>query len=226
MATTPPPGVPPSLQADLPDSSSAPSPPQKPTVLDAVKTINPVQDLQRLPSMPCARTSLLFGIAAGAAVGGLRFLFSRGGRGTLAGGNDRWGEVGAAANWAVGAWGVASLGAWETCRARQTAEATRMAALVSEIKSRQAAKAAKLRPPPPPSSSSSPSPLVGGAATSDDEARHPVRAGPRVGGVLVGERGKEMIREQQSSATSAPGAATAAKSDDDDGKSSWFRGRI
>jgi len=108
MATTPPSGVPPSLQADLPDSS----PPQKPTVLDAVKTINPVQDLQRLPSMPCARTSLLFGIVAGASIGGLRFVFSRGGRGTLNGGNNRWGEMGAAANWAVGAWGIASLGAW------------------------------------------------------------------------------------------------------------------
>ena len=108
MATTPPSGVPPPLQADLPDSS----PPQKPTVLDAVKTINPVQDLQRLPSMPCARTSLLFGIVAGASIGGLRFVFSRGGRGTLNGGNNRWGEMGAAANWAVGAWGIASLGAW------------------------------------------------------------------------------------------------------------------
>ena len=103
MATTPPPGVPPSLQADLPDTPPGASPSsgsQKPTVLDAVKTINPVQDLQRLPSMPCA------------SIGGLRFIFSRGGRGTLNGGNNRLGEFGAAANWAVGAWGIASLGAW------------------------------------------------------------------------------------------------------------------
>lgn len=62
--------------------------------------------------MPCARSSLLFGIVAGASIGGLRFIFSRGGRGTLNGGNNRMGEFGAAANWAVGAWGIASLGAW------------------------------------------------------------------------------------------------------------------
>jgi hypothetical protein len=62
--------------------------------------------------MPCARSSLLFGIVAGASIGGLRFIFSRGGRGTLNGGNNRMGELGAAANWAVGAWGIASLGAW------------------------------------------------------------------------------------------------------------------
>ncbi|GAA5872173.1 hypothetical protein JCM16303_001000 [Sporobolomyces ruberrimus] len=212
MATTPPPGVPSSLQADLPDPSSSPSSPsQKPTVFDAVKTINPVQDLQRLPSMPCARTSLLFGIVAGASIGGLRFIFSRGGRGTLAGGNNRWGEMGAAANWAVGAWGIGSLGAWETCRARQTAEATRMAALVSEIKSRQAAKAAKQRTTSPSIGSATPSP-------SGSEGNH-TRAGP-VGGIMLGARGKEMIRERQDKEGGRESTPPSK------GDTSWLGGRI
>lgn len=73
----------------------------------ALSTISPLEDLQRLPSIPCARYSLLFGIIAGTSVGALRFVFSRG---TGAGG--RMSEVGRAANWAVGAWGVGSLGAW------------------------------------------------------------------------------------------------------------------
>ncbi|GAA5970657.1 hypothetical protein JCM3765_001184 [Sporobolomyces pararoseus] len=214
MATTPPPGVPPSLQADLPDSPvPSGSSPQKPTVLDAVKTINPVQDLQRLPSMPCARSSLLFGIVAGASIGGLRFIFSRGGRGTLNGGNNRMGEFGAAANWAVGAWGIASLGAWETCRARQTAEATRMAALVSEIKSRQAAKAAKQR---------SSAPSVGSLPSVDGDSSSSVRAGP-VGGIMLGERGKEMIREKQSTGQTESNSASESTGK---GNGSWFGGRI
>ncbi|GAA5926591.1 Cox20p [Sporobolomyces koalae] len=205
MATAPPSGVPASLQADLPDSQ--PPTNQKPTVLDAVKTINPVQDLQKLPSMPCARSSLLFGIVAGASIGGLRFIFSRGGRGTLAGGNNRLGEIGAAANWAVGAWGIASLGAWETCRARQTAEATRMAALVSEIKSRQAAKAAKQR-------NSAANPAVG---TTADSESHSTRVGA-VGGIMLGDRGKEMIRERHQE--------SPAEQANESKKDGWFGGRI
>ncbi|GAA5985627.1 hypothetical protein JCM10908_007048 [Rhodotorula pacifica] len=118
------------------------SAPQKATVLDAVRTIDPLSDLQRLPNMPCARYSLLFGIVAGVSVGAMRFIFSRTGRrGSLRGGTESpWSEVAVAANWAVGAWGVGSLGAWETCRARQTSEAARMQALVSEIKSRRASR--------------------------------------------------------------------------------------
>ncbi|GAA5920996.1 hypothetical protein JCM1841_003249 [Sporobolomyces salmonicolor] len=168
MASSP--SVPAPSSAEASDSSSAPrSTPQKATLLDAVKTINPVQDLQRLPSMPCARYSLLFGIVAGTSVGALRFLFSRSGRGSLAGGPSQWNEVVAAANWAVGAWAVGSLGAWETCRARQTAEAARMAAFISQIKARRAAK----------------------AADSAGPGKEPL------GGILSGELGKEILGEKQ-----------------------------
>ncbi|GAA5877318.1 hypothetical protein JCM3774_001635 [Rhodotorula dairenensis] len=123
-------------------ADATPATPQKPTVFDAVRTIDPLTDLQRLPNMPCARYSLLFGIVAGVSVGAMRFVFSRAGRrGSLRGGTENpWSEVAVAANWAVGAWGVGSLGAWETCRARQTSEAARMQALVSEIKLRRASR--------------------------------------------------------------------------------------
>ncbi|BGP43530.1 hypothetical protein JCM10449v2_007565 [Rhodotorula kratochvilovae] len=192
----PPPAGPPPL-------SDAPSQPldaagnaQKPTVLDAAKTIRPLEDLQRLPQMPCARYSLLFGIVAGVSVGCLRFVFSRTARrGTLMGGGGgagRWVEVGAAANWAVGAWGVGSLGAWETCRARQTAEAARMHALVSEIKARRAAKTDRERP---------------------------------IGGILIGEKGKEMLREKERRrAEGAPDAEGEGEQPKSGG--GWFGGRI
>ncbi|KAM0790490.1 hypothetical protein ACM66B_003364 [Microbotryomycetes sp. NB124-2] len=158
---------------------------------DALKTISPLTDLQKLPSIPCARFSLLFGIVAGTSIGSLRFLFSHSGSwsrrvGSLktaaaaaggGGGYDRrWQNVGSAANWAVGSWGVASLGAWETCRRRQTAEAARMQALVSEVKARRAAK------------SSSSSASSSGSAQGDQRP---------IGGVLIGEHGKEVLQDKQ-----------------------------
>lgn len=91
-----------------------------------------------------------------------------------------------------------------------------MAALVSEIKARQASKAAKQR---------TSAPAVGGipsaetgidASTSDGGA---TRAGP-VGGIMLGERGKEMIREKQGQHEGSE-ASTSSK-----GTGSWFSGRI
>ena len=118
-AAAPAPGPAPASALDGPAGPAQAAPldgSTKPSVLDAAKTIRPLEDLQRLPNMPCARYSLLFGIVAGVSVGCLRFVFSRTARrGTLMGGGGgagRWAEVGAAANWAVGAWGVGSLGAW------------------------------------------------------------------------------------------------------------------
>ncbi|KAI5481833.1 hypothetical protein MNV49_000110 [Pseudohyphozyma bogoriensis] len=158
---------PPPAPTPTPSSSTAPTPsgsaPQ-PKILDAFATIDPVKDLKNLPTMPCARTSLMFGIVAGVSIGAVRFLFARGGA------KSQWDTVGVATNWAVGAWGVGSLAAWETCRARQTAEAARMASVVNEIKARQAQ--ARKRP--------------AGAAGEQ-----------RIGGVLVGERGKEVIKEKE-----------------------------
>ncbi|GAA6048684.1 hypothetical protein JCM3770_002020 [Rhodotorula araucariae] len=203
-AAAPPPAVPPAVP-DLPSQPSDSSgTPQKPSVLDAAKTIRPLEDLQRLPQMPCARYSLLFGIVAGVSVGCLRFVFSRTARrGTLmGGGSGRWAEVGAAANWAVGAWGVGSLGAWETCRARQTAEAARMHALVSEIKARRAAKVSK--------------------SDSERERERPI------GGILIGEKGKEMLREKERRRAEGarPEAEVGGGEEQPKSGGGWFSGRI
>ncbi|KAF8319102.1 hypothetical protein DL93DRAFT_2075431 [Clavulina sp. PMI_390] len=58
-----------------------------PSISQAIKTIRPVEDLQALPSKPCTRESLLYGIGTGAAIGGVRLFSSR---------------VLVATNWAVG----------------------------------------------------------------------------------------------------------------------------
>lgn len=41
------------------------------------KRIDPVADFKRIPSMPCARESLLYGIGTGAGIGGIRYVSSR-----------------------------------------------------------------------------------------------------------------------------------------------------
>ncbi|GAA5917723.1 hypothetical protein JCM6882_009361 [Rhodosporidiobolus microsporus] len=191
-------------------ADGAQSPAQKPTILDAAKTISPVSDLQRLPQIPCARQALLFGIMAGASVGGLRFIFSRvgGRRGSLyGGGGSAWGEVGTAANWAVGAWGIGSLGAWETCRARQTAEAARMHALVSEIQAKRAKKAQR----------QAAAATEGGAAAA---------GGKPIGGILIGDKGKEILRERERKRLEEGGGAPAEVQEPAKGDKSWWQGRV
>lgn len=92
----------------IPTPTIPPAEPQS-AFITALYSINPLQDFAALPSIPCARYSLLFGIVAGASVGSLRFIFARS---SALKGASRWSQVGAATNWAVGAWGVGTLGAW------------------------------------------------------------------------------------------------------------------
>ena len=101
----------------------------------------------------------------------------------------------------------------ETCRARQTAEATRMAALVSEIKSRQASKANKSR-----QQSSAANPTIGGSALDSNSSE---RGGP-IGGIMLGERGKEMIRERQREKSEG----STGEKGEEKSSGSWFGGRI
>ncbi|KAK4047426.1 hypothetical protein OIO90_006171 [Microbotryomycetes sp. JL221] len=210
MSSLPPP-TPTSTRPSSPSTSSATSSSSSSdastaSFTDALKTINPWQDIQKLPQVPCARFSLLFGIVAGTSVGTLRFLFMHSGSwsrqvgrlkaATTSNVDTRWSNVGSAANWAVGTWGVASLGAWETCRRRQTAEAARMQALVSEVKARRAAKATN---PVMRSSSTSLS-----NNESESNAARGDAAGTRgIRGVLVGEHGKEMLQDRQRDARNA-----------------------
>ncbi|OCF41376.1 hypothetical protein I317_04767 [Kwoniella heveanensis CBS 569] len=78
--------------------------------LDDLKTafgrIRPKEDFENIGKIPCARNSLLYGIAGGAGIGAVRFLGSR----------RPW----VAANWAVGSFIAIAAFQWETCnRARR-----------------------------------------------------------------------------------------------------------
>lgn len=50
----------------------------KPSVTDALGRFAPLEGLQKLPQIPCARSSLLCGIASGAAIGSVQLLMRRG----------------------------------------------------------------------------------------------------------------------------------------------------
>lgn len=76
--------------------------------LQAIKQIDPVEDFRRIPSMPCARESLLYGIGTGAGVGGIRFLSSR--------------RVLLSCHWAVGTFVLVSSFSWYTCRSALSKE--------------------------------------------------------------------------------------------------------
>ncbi|WFD34443.1 hypothetical protein MCUN1_001284 [Malassezia cuniculi] len=49
----------------------------KPALADALTRIPLFEDLKRLPQIPCARSSLLCGIASGAAIGSVQLLMRR-----------------------------------------------------------------------------------------------------------------------------------------------------
>ncbi|CAE6469067.1 unnamed protein product [Rhizoctonia solani] len=72
------------------------------------KRIDPVQDFKRIPSMPCARESLLYGIGTGAGIGGIRFISSR--------------SVLTSCHWAIGTFVLVSSFSWYTCRSALTKE--------------------------------------------------------------------------------------------------------
>jgi len=90
-----------------------------------------------------------------------------------------------------------------------------MAALVSEIKSRQAAKANKSR-----QSSSAANPIIGSADPDDIGSSGGGSRGGPIGGIMLGERGKEMIRERQRENDEGTTGGQEKSS------GSWFGGRI
>ena len=66
--------------------------------LTASQRIDVVHDFENIGSIPCARTSLLYGIAGGSGVGAVRYLGSR--------------RPGVAANWAMAGFVVISIMQW------------------------------------------------------------------------------------------------------------------
>ena len=86
----------------------------------AISSIDPVKDFSRLGSMPCARSSLLVGMATAAGVAGISLVAGRGLRRGL--------------NWGVGSFCFVSLASWETCRRNFKAEQTRMRTVIEQYR--------------------------------------------------------------------------------------------
>ncbi|KAL4069887.1 hypothetical protein V8B97DRAFT_1871887, partial [Scleroderma yunnanense] len=86
--------------------------------------ISIVDDFERLGEIPCARHSLLNGIASGAGVGVIRAI------------STSMLSVILASNWAVGTFVVISLGSWTICQKNLEAERRRVAMVVEEMPKR------------------------------------------------------------------------------------------
>ncbi|AXA51787.1 cytochrome c oxidase subunit 20 [Malassezia restricta] len=71
---------------------------KKPSYTDALRQFSLTNELQRLPHVPCARTTLLMGMATGAAVGTIQVIFGRG--------------IMRSMNWAVGSFVCISVLGW------------------------------------------------------------------------------------------------------------------
>jgi len=107
----------------------------KQDVLEAIKRINPAEDLRNIGKVPCARQALLTGIAGGTGFGAVVFLSRR----------RTW----TAANWAVGTFvGISAL-MWENCRRKRVKELSQMAIIqekfahrhISQLKRKETASA-------------------------------------------------------------------------------------
>jgi len=90
-------------------------------VKEATKRISFWDDLQKIGEIPCARNSLLSGIASGAGVGVIRGLSA----GPLV-----------ASNWAVGTFMLISMGTWTICRKSRDEERRRIQQVVEQLPKR------------------------------------------------------------------------------------------
>lgn len=89
----------------------------------ALSSISPLEDLSALPRVPCARGSLLMGMATAAGVAGISLVAGRGLRSGL--------------NWGVGSFCFVSLASWETCRRNLKAEQMRMRTVIEGYRNRE-----------------------------------------------------------------------------------------
>lgn len=88
---------------------------------EAVKRISVWDDLQKIGDVPCARNSLLSGIASGAGIGVIRGMNA----GPLV-----------ASNWAVGSFVLISLGTWTICQQQRHEERRRVQQVVEQMPKR------------------------------------------------------------------------------------------
>ncbi|KAM5539473.1 hypothetical protein V8D89_006925 [Ganoderma adspersum] len=89
--------------------------------VEAFKRISVRDDLNRINEIPCARNSLLSGIASGVGIGFIRGMST---------------SVFVASNWAVGTFALISLGTWSICQRNRTEERRRMQQVVEAMPKR------------------------------------------------------------------------------------------
>jgi len=90
-------------------------------VREAIKRVSPYDDMQRIGEIPCARNSLLSGIASGVGIGVIRGLSVR----PLA-----------ASHWTVGTFMLVSLGTWTICQRNIVEEKLRVQTVVELLPKR------------------------------------------------------------------------------------------
>ncbi|KAI1794942.1 hypothetical protein LXA43DRAFT_1058918 [Ganoderma leucocontextum] len=129
MSSTPP------TKSEPPSSSSPETPSQSKRIVYQVETtgswwgdfkeafqrISPRDDLNRINEIPCARNSLLSGIASGVGIGFIRGMSS---------------SVFVASNWAVGTFALISLGTWSICQRNRVEERRRVQQVVEAMPKR------------------------------------------------------------------------------------------
>lgn len=94
-----------------------------PTIAEAFSTVS-ISDLAHINEIPCARSSLLYGILAGVSIGGIRFfLMKRRGAQAL--------------NWSAGTFAAVSLASFEGCRFQRYQERSRMKYAVGRVEVRR-----------------------------------------------------------------------------------------
>jgi len=97
----------------------------------AVSKLSPLDDLRNLGKVPCARSSLLNGMATAAGVIGVTAIAGRGLRRSL--------------NWGVGSFCAVSAASREICRRHRRAEQDRIKMIVETFPNRAAAREANQR---------------------------------------------------------------------------------
>ncbi|KAF9510956.1 hypothetical protein BS47DRAFT_1213102 [Hydnum rufescens UP504] len=89
----------------------------KPELKEAIKRINVVDDFRNLPRYPCARESLMYGMATGTAIGAVR-------------------NIRTASNWAVGTFIFVAAASWSVCRAARERELRTTQAIIEKFPER------------------------------------------------------------------------------------------
>ncbi|EAQ83560.1 hypothetical protein CHGG_09964 [Chaetomium globosum CBS 148.51] len=97
--------------------------PRRPTITEAAQSIKP-GDFLTFHQAPCARTGLLTGIGAGAAVGGIRWIMGL--------------PIPRAANWAVGAGALGAIAQYEYCQLKRMQEREKVKRVVEVYAAKQA----------------------------------------------------------------------------------------